>query len=96
LLDGKKTSCWEYTISTSLSKEIREGHEIYRRCLVAHRVGEEIEVQYRQLLEERMQSDLKLMQLEAELAKYQRVLGQLRAQVQHEEDDGKSSFEGEG
>ena len=57
---------------------------------------EEIEVQYRQLLEERVQSDLKLMQLEAELAKYQRFLGQFRAQVQHEEYDGKSSFEGEG
>lgn len=56
---------------------------------------EEIEVQSRQLLEERMQSDLKLMHLEAELAKYQRFLGQLRAQVQHEEYDGKSSSEGE-
>jgi len=40
LLDGKKTSCWEYTISTSLRKEIREEHEIYRRDLVAHRVGQ--------------------------------------------------------
>jgi hypothetical protein len=56
---------------------------------------EEIEVHYRQLLEERVQSDLKLMQLEAELAKYQSFLGQLRAQVQREEYDGKSSFEGE-
>jgi hypothetical protein len=39
LLDGKKTSSWEYTISTSLRKEIREGHEIYRRYLVAQLVG---------------------------------------------------------
>lgn len=51
---------------------------------------EEIEVQYRQLLEERMQADLKLMQLEAELAKYQSFLGHLRGQVQQEEHDGKT------
>jgi hypothetical protein len=56
---------------------------------------EEIEVQYRQLLEERVQSDLKMMQLEVELAKYQSFLGQLRAQVQREEHGGKSSFDGE-
>ena len=56
---------------------------------------EEIEVQYRQLLEERVQSDLKMMQIEAELAKYQSFLGQLRAQVQREEHGGKSSFDGE-
>ena len=56
---------------------------------------EEIEVQYRQLLEERVQTDLKLMQLEAELAKYQRFLGQLRAQVEREEHGGKSPFNGE-
>jgi hypothetical protein len=57
---------------------------------------EEIEVQYRQLLEERVQSDLKMMQLEAELAKYQSFLGQLRSQMQSEEYDGKSSFDEEG
>src|SRR6266702_4539915 len=56
---------------------------------------EEIEIHYRQLLEERVQSDLKMVQLEADLAKYQRFLGQLRAQVQREEHGGKSSFEGE-
>jgi hypothetical protein len=56
---------------------------------------EEIEVQYRQLLEERVQSDLKMMQLEAELATYQSFLGQLRAQVQREEHGGTSSFDRE-
>jgi len=35
LLDGEKTFSWEYTISASLRKEIRERHEIYRRYLVA-------------------------------------------------------------
>ncbi len=49
---------------------------------------EEIEVQYCQLLEERMQADLKVMQLEAELARYQQFLRQLRAQAQQEEHDG--------
>jgi len=51
---------------------------------------EEIEVQYRQLLEERMQADLKVMQLEAELARYQQFLGHMRAQVQQEEQDSKT------
>jgi hypothetical protein len=51
---------------------------------------EEIEVQYRQLLEERLQVDLKLMQLGAELARYQSFLGHLRDQVQQEEHDGKT------
>lgn len=49
---------------------------------------EEMEVQYRQLLEERVLSDLKTMQLEAELAKYQRFLGHFRGQVQQEEHRG--------
>lgn len=51
---------------------------------------EEIEQQYRHLLEERLQADLKVMQLEAELAKYQSFLGHLRDQVQQEEHDGKT------
>lgn len=46
---------------------------------------EEIEQQYRHLLEERLQADLKVMQLEAELAKYQSFLGQFRRQVQQKE-----------
>lgn len=51
---------------------------------------EETEVQYRQLLEERMQGDLKMMQLEAELARYQQFLGHWRTQVQQEDHDGKT------
>ncbi len=51
---------------------------------------EEIEGQYHQLLEERMQADLKMMQLEAELARYQQFLGHLRAQVQQEEHNEKT------
>jgi len=49
---------------------------------------EEVETQYRLLLEERVQSDLKIMRLEAELARYQSFLGHLRTQVQNEEHDG--------
>ena len=56
---------------------------------------EKIEVQYRPLLEERVQTDLKMTQLEAELAMYQSFLGQLRAQVEREEHGGKSSFNGD-
>jgi hypothetical protein len=51
---------------------------------------EEIEGQYRQLLDERMQVDLKVMQLEAELARYQQFLGHMRTQAQQEEHDGKT------
>jgi hypothetical protein len=51
---------------------------------------EEIEVQYRQLLEERLQADLKVMQLEAELARYQQFLGHMRAQAQQEEQESKT------
>jgi hypothetical protein len=51
---------------------------------------EEIKEHYRQLLEERLQVDLKMTQLEAELAKYQSFLGHLRDQVQQEEHDGKT------
>jgi len=50
---------------------------------------EEIEVQHCQLLEDRMQVDLKVMQLQAELARYQQFLGHMRIQVQQEEHDGK-------
>jgi len=56
---------------------------------------EEIEAQYRQLLEERMQADLKVMQLEAELARYQHFLGRVRAQAQQEEHDGKTWHTGD-
>jgi len=56
---------------------------------------EEIEGQYRQLLEEHMQSDLKVIQLEAELATYQQFLGQVRAQVRQEEHGGKTWSTGE-
>jgi len=49
---------------------------------------EEMEVQYRQLLSECVLSDRKIMQLEAELAKYQSFLGHLRGQVQQEEHRG--------
>jgi hypothetical protein len=51
---------------------------------------EEIEGQYRQLLEDRLQADLKLRHLEAELARYQSFLGHLRGQVQQEEHGGKT------
>ena len=56
---------------------------------------EEIEVQYRQLLEERMQADLKVMQLEAELARYQQFLGHVRTKVQQQEDDEKTWHTGD-
>lgn len=56
---------------------------------------EETEGQYRHLLEERVHGDLRVMQLEAELAKYQSLLGHLRVQVQHEEHDGKSFLNGD-
>ncbi len=49
---------------------------------------EEVEVQYRQLLEDRLQADLKVIQLEAELARYQQFLGHMRAQAQQAEHDG--------
>jgi hypothetical protein len=48
---------------------------------------EEIEGQYCQLLEDRLQADLKVMQLEAELARYRQFLGQMRAQAQAEHDE---------
>ncbi len=48
---------------------------------------EEIEGQYRQLLEDRIQTDLKVMQLEAELARYQQFLGHMRTQAQQAEHD---------
>lgn len=51
---------------------------------------EEIEIHYRQLLEERVQSDLKMVQLEADLARYHDFLGHLRAQVQQEEQQGET------
>lgn len=51
---------------------------------------EEVEGQYRQLLEDRLQVDLKVMQLEAELARYQQFLGHMRAQAQQAEHDGNS------
>jgi len=49
---------------------------------------EEVERQYRQLLEDRLQVDLKVMQLEAELARYQQFLGHMRTQAQQAEHDG--------
>ncbi len=68
----------------------------YKRPQLASRLRqemhrrEEIEVQYRQLLEERMQADLKVMQLEAELARYQQFLGHMRAQAEPKEQDSKT------
>lgn len=56
---------------------------------------EEIEVHYRQLLEEHMQADLKMMQLEAELARYQQFLGQMRTQAQQQEYDGQTWHTGD-
>lgn len=50
----------------------------------------EAEDQYRQLLVERTQVDLKVMQLEAELGKYQGFLSRLRSQVQDEENSSGS------
>lgn len=73
----------------------------YKRPQLASRLRqeiqrrEEIEVQYRQLLEDRMQADLKAMQLEAELARYQQFLGHMRAQAQQAEHDGKIEFTGD-
>lgn len=49
---------------------------------------EEIEGQYRQLLEDRLQADLNVMLLEAELARYRQFLGPMRAQAQQAEHDG--------
>lgn len=49
---------------------------------------EEVEEQYRHLLEDRLQADLKVMQLEAELARYRQFLGHMRAQAQQAEHDG--------
>lgn len=49
---------------------------------------EEVEGQYRQLLEDRLQADLKVLQLEAELARYQQFLGHMRTQAQQAEHDG--------
>jgi hypothetical protein len=66
----------------------------YKRPQLVARVREEMvrrveaETQYRLLLEERVQTDLKIMQLEAELARFQSFLGHLRTQVQNEEYDG--------
>ena len=66
----------------------------YKRPQLAARLRQEmqrreqIEVQYRQLLEDRLQADLKVMQLEAELARYQQFLGHMRAQAQQAEHDG--------
>lgn len=63
----------------------------YKRSQLAVRLRlemqrrEEIEQQYRHLLEEHLQADLKVMQLEAELAKYQSFLDQFRSQVQQKE-----------
>ena len=54
--------------------------EIHRR--------EELEGQYRQVLEDRIQVDLKVMQLEAELTSYRQFLGHMRAQAQQAEHDG--------
>ncbi len=51
---------------------------------------EEMEIQYRQLLEERVQSDLKMLQLEADLARYHDVLRHFRAQLQQEEQQGET------
>jgi len=48
---------------------------------------EEVEEQYRHLLEDRLQADLKVMQLEAELARYRQFLGHMRAQAQQAEHD---------
>jgi hypothetical protein len=66
----------------------------YKRSQLVARVREEMvrrveaETQYRLLLEERVQSDLKIMQLEAELARFQSFLGHLRDQVRFEEQQG--------
>lgn len=66
----------------------------YKRPQLAARLRQEmqrreqIEMQYRQLLEDRLQADLKVMQLEAELARYQQFLGQMRVQAQQAEHDG--------
>jgi hypothetical protein len=66
----------------------------YKRPQLVARVREEVvrrveaETQYRLLLEERVQSDLKIMQLEAELARFQSFLGHLRDQVRFEEQQG--------
>lgn len=51
----------------------------------------EIEAQNHRLLEERVLSDLKIMQLEVELAKYQSFLGHLRVQMQREEQGGQTA-----
>ncbi len=72
----------------------------YKRPQLASRLRqemhrrEEIEVQYRQLLEERMQGDLKVMQLEAELARYQQFLGHMHAQAEPKEQDSKTGRAG--
>ncbi len=63
----------------------------YKRAQLAARLRqeqqrrEEIEGQYRQLLAERVQTDLKVMQLEAELGQYRSFLSHLRSQVQNQE-----------
>jgi hypothetical protein len=57
--------------------------------------GEEIEAQHRQLLEDRMQADLKIMQLEAELARYEQFLGHMRTQAQQAEHERKIELIGD-
>jgi hypothetical protein len=69
--------------------------QLVARLRLEMRRREEIEGQYRQLLEEHMQSDLKVMQLEAELATYQQFLSQVRAQVRQEEHGDKIQSTGQ-